>query len=725
MLRIFSAGKRHSNSEEEPMKSLLQAITDRVTTKKGMWITLILWLVATIALSIFAPMANEYKVTNVDSLPDDAKSVLAQAKIDKYFKEQEGIPAILVFQAKDEEIGLPELASVLEKIEKAKVPGVEKIVPLGKMPPQAAVQFFSEDKTTAMIPLIYNASMESKELQSSNEQISKLVRSEELDLYITGPAGIAADTLEMFSRADMVLIMATVGIILILLVVIYRSPLLALIPLLSAGFVFMVANHVLGMMGKYGLEISNESLSIMSILLFATVTDYSLFVFSRFREELKTYEDKYTAMRMALRGVGVPVFFSGGTVLAAMLILFLAKLEAYNNFAPTFVTAMAIVMLASITLVPALFTLAGRKSFWPKIPRVGDERVASKSLWTRVGRFVSAKPVISVVLVGAFLLLSAGNIVNLKYEFDTMKSFPDDLKSRIGYEILEEKFSKGDLAPTTVLFEGTKALTAEERESLINELAGQEMVAKVNLNGIADEGRVLNFNVVLDQNPYSVEAINAVEKMINDAEKMVKNSGVEGTLYFAGETAKLVDDREMNNRDIIVVVLLETLLIFILLRVLTRSFKMSLYMMGTILVSFFAALGLGTFLTDLFFGIDTISDRVPLYSFVFLVALGIDYNIILVSRFLEEREKHPLHKAVETAVSTTGGVISSAGVILAATFAVLMTQPAQLLFVFGFIVAIGILLDTFLVRGVLLPGLIMLLEKEKVTGAAVVAEPVK
>ncbi|MFS8631144.1 MAG: MMPL family transporter, partial [Bacillales bacterium] len=146
------------------MKSLLQAITDRVTTKKGMWITLILWLVATIALSIFAPMANEYKVTNVDSLPDDAKSVLAQAKIDKYFKEQEGIPAILVFQAKDEEIGLPELASVLEKIEKAKVPGVEKIVPLGKMPPQAAVQFFSEDKTTAMIPLIYNASMESKEL---------------------------------------------------------------------------------------------------------------------------------------------------------------------------------------------------------------------------------------------------------------------------------------------------------------------------------------------------------------------------------------------------------------------------------------------------------------------------------------------------------------------------------------------------------------------------------
>lgn len=707
------------------MKRFLQAVTDRVATKKGMWITLILWLVVTVTLSLFAPMAHEYKVTNVDSLPDEAKSMLAQAKIDEYFKEQEGIPAILVFQGKSGEIELPELANVLEKIEHEKVPGVEQIVPLGKMPPQAVAHFFSEDKTTAMVPMIYAASMESKELQNSNEQISKLVQAEDFDLYITGPAGIAADTLEMFSRADMVLIMATVGIILILLVVIYRSPLLALIPLVSAGFVFMVANNILGIMGKYGLEISNESLSIMSILLFATVTDYSLFVFSRFREELKTYEDKYTAMRMAMRGVGMPVFFSGGTVLSAMLVLFLAKLEAYRNFAPTFATTMAIVMFASITLVPALFTLAGRKAFWPRIPRVGDERIAPKSLWTKVGRFVSTKPVVSVVLVGAFLLLSAGNIVNLKYEFDTMKSFPDDLKSRIGYEILEDNFSKGDLAPTTVLFEGKNALTAEERENLRSELAGQEMVAKVNLNGIADEGRVLNFNVVLEQNPYSVEAINAVEKMINDAEKMVKNSGVEGTLYFAGETAKLVDDRNINNRDIIVVVLFETLLIFILLTVLTRSFKMSVYMMGTILVSFFAALGLGMFLTDVLFGIDTISDRVPLYAFVFLVALGIDYNIMLVSRFLEERKKYPLHKAVENAVSTTGGVISSAGIILAATFAVLMTQPAQLLFVFGFIVAIGILLDTFLVRGVLLPGLIMLLEKEKLTGVSVVAEPVK
>jgi len=204
-----------------------------------------------------------------------------------------------------------------------------------------------------------------------------------------------------------------------------------------------------------------------------------------------------------------------------------------------------------------------------------------------------------------------------------------------------------------------------------------------------------------------------MEKIIAKAKKITTDNGLDGKLYFAGETAVKVDDRATNNRDVMVIVLLETVLIFAMLITLTKSFKMPIYMMGTILISFLAALGLGMLLSSLFFDISTISDRVPLYAFVFLVALGIDYNIMLISRFQEEQKNHTVKEAVEIAVASTGGVISSAGVILAATFAVLMTQPIQLLFVFGFIVAVGILLDTFLIRGVLLPGLIVLLEKDK------------
>ena len=219
--------------------------------------------------------------------------------------------------------------------------------------------------------------------------------------------------------------------------------------------------------------------------------------------------------------------------------------------------------------------------------------------------------------------------------------------------------------------------------------------------------------MAFELNPYSPEAIDKLEEMREDSAEILKAAGIEGELHFAGVTAKLVDERNVNNSDIIKIVLLETLLILVLLFVLTKSWKMPIYMMATILVSYLSALGLGLFLVDVLFGYDAISTRVPVYAFIFLVALGIDYNIILVSRFLEERKTRTVKESLEIAIRNTGGVISSAGVILAATFAALMTMPIADLFVFGFMVAVGILLDTFLVRGMLLPMLILTFEKDK------------
>ncbi|WP_042458103.1 MMPL family transporter [Neobacillus dielmonensis] len=696
------------------MKTFLQAVTDRVSTKKGMWITLAAWLVITMILAMFAPSVRDYEASKIDSLPDDAKSVVAQSKVDQYFDNNDGTPAILVFQAKKGEVEYSTLAALLDKIETDKINGVQQVVSLSKLPPQAASGFFSADKTTAVIPLTFDASIETKEMRTSIEQINKVVQdSSDLKLYVTGPAGIATDTLDLFSRADFVLLFSTVGLILVLLIVIYRSPLLALIPLLAAVFVYEVVTQILGIMGASGLVMSSQTVSIMSILLFAAVIDYSLFVFSRYREELKLHESKYEAMQAAMRETGMPVFFSGGTVLAAMLVLFFAKFGDYRNFAPTFATTMVVIMIASVTLVPALFTLFGRKSFWPRIPHVGEQVIHKQTLWVKIGRFVAGKPGLSVAVIGLFLVIAASNMFNLKYEFDTMKSFPEDMPSRQGYEILGDKFEAGDLAPTTVLFESKHALTAEQQVELKNTLENQQLVSNVRINGVTDDQKVINYSLTFKENPYAVKTIDAMKQITNKSETIIKDSGLDGVLYFSGETATKVDERDVNNRDVILIVILETILIFVLLIVLTKSIKMPIYMMGTILVSFLAALGLGMFLTNLFFDISSISDRVPLYSFVFLVALGIDYNIMLISRYQEERQTHSVKEAVEIAVANTGGVISSAGIILGATFAVLMTQPIELLFVFGFIVAVGIILDTFLIRGILLPGLIVLIEKDK------------
>jgi RND superfamily putative drug exporter len=696
------------------MRNFLQSITDWVSTKKGMWITLAAWLVVTVALALFAPNAKDYEVSRIVSLPEDAQSVIAQSKVDEYFKDTNGTPGILVFQAKEGNLEPATLVDIYKQIEDAKILGVEQVIPLTSLPPQAIQGFLSEDQTTALIPMIFDSSLETTEIKDSKNQILEVVEANpDVQLYVTGPAGIATDSLDLFSRADLVLIFSTVGLILILLIVIYRSPLLAFIPLLAAVFVYEVVMKLLGIWGKAGLDLSNQTISIMSILLFAAVIDYSLFVFSRFREELKNHESKFEAMKEAMRETGMPVFFSGGTVLAAMLVLFFAGLGEYRNFAPTFATTMVVIMLASVTLVPALFTLFGRKSFWPKVPKVGSTKVKDSSFWSKIGKFVVKRPGVAVAIVSAILLLSAANMFNLKYEFDTMKSFPEDMPSRQGYEIIEEKFDKGDLAPTTVVFEAKDSLTKEEQESLRAQLLEEPLVNDVRLNRTADNDSVLSYTLTFKEGPYDVKTIDALEDMINRSEEIVDSANVKGDIYFAGETANKVDDRATNNKDVIVIVLLETLLIFVMLIVLTKSIKMPIYMMGTILISFLAALGLGMFLTNLFFDIDTIANRVPLYAFVFLVALGIDYNIILISRFQEERRKHSVKEAVEIAVANTGGVISSAGLILAATFAVLMTQPIQLLFVFGFIVAVGILLDTFLIRGVLLPGLIVFFEKDK------------
>lgn len=696
------------------MKKVLRHVTDFIATKKGMWITLGVWLAITLMLAIFAPSAEEYKVSGVASLPEEAKSVIAQKNIDEHFKDAESLPGILVLQSQTGEVNINVLGEALDEVSDANINGLKDMIPFSSLPPQALAGLLSEDKATVVIPLAFDPSIDTKDLEVSLEKIKTIV-SERTDstIYMTGPAGIAVDTINLFSRADIVLLLSTVGIILILLIVIYRSPLLALIPLVAAAFVYEVVNQLLGIFGKSGLELATQSTSIMSILLFAATIDYSLFVFSRYREELKNHESKFDAMKWAMRETGIPVFFAGGTVLAAMLVLFFANFGDYRNFAPIFGTTMLVIMLASVTLIPALFTLFGRKSFWPKVPKFGDTEVRKNALWNKIGSFVVRKPIISALSILIILVISALNMFNLKYEFDTIKSFPSDMPSRVGYEIIEQSFEKGDLAPTTVLFESDGEITSDMQENLMKQLSKQKLVSSVRPTGISEDGLAIQYQLTFKENPYSIESMDALEDMVENANSIVEASNVEGTLYFAGETANKVDDRTINNRDLLVIVLLETILIFGMLIFLTKSIKMPIYMMGTILLSFLAAVGLGMFLCNLFFDIDTISNRVPLYSFVFLVALGIDYNIILISRFLEERKKHNVKDAVQIAVANTGGVISSAGILLAATFAVLMTQPIQILFVFGFIVAVGIILDTFLIRGILLPSLIVLFEKDK------------
>src|SRR5690625_66087 len=697
------------------MHSILNRLTDKIVTKKGVWVTISIWIIAIVILSVVAPNSKHYSVNNVSDLyPENSPSVVAQKKLDEYFNEEDGLPGIFVFESKNNIVHLEELTSFTEAFNEVEIPYVKSMIPLHFLPPEATKSFFSDDETAAFLPILFEKNMTSKEIKVALEEIMPLIEKHtNLDVHVTGPAGIAVDATDLFSRADLVLLFSTIGIILILLIVTYRSPLLALIPLLAAIFVYGLADRILGLLGLSGVELANQSLSIMMILLFAIVIDYSLFIFSRFREELKSTEDKYEAMRRAMREIGIPIFYSGSTIFLAMVVLFLASFGDYKNFAPIFTTTILIVMIGAITLIPSLFTIFGRRSFWPKIPQIGDESVKSSSMWEQIGKLVSNKPIASVISISVILIVFSINIFGLNFEYNTLKSFPDDMPSREGYHILEEKFEKGALAPTDVIFEANDPLTEDKQTSLKETLEKQTLVSSVRIANISEDEKVAHFEMTFSDDPYGVPAMDSLEDMMKNSKGIMSTAKVKGEFHFAGETAASVDNRNVNYRDLIVIVLIETFLIFAMLMLLTRSITISGIMIGTILLSFLAALGLGVFLTEYIFGVSSISNRIPIYAFVFLVSLGIDYNIFLVSRFLEEKKHHPVKKAVELAVTITGGVISSAGIMLAATFAVLITQQVQDLSLFGFIVALGILMDTFLIRGVLLPGLLILLEKNE------------
>src|SRR5699024_10507119 len=328
---------------------------------------------------------------------------------------------------------------------------ISTALPFHQFPKEVQAQMFSDDETTLLFNIALKENLDASVSHDTLEELKNKwasIGSKNTQFEITGPAGITADTISLFQNADVILILATVGLIFIILIFIYRSPLLAITPLIIAGIVYGVVDRVLGIFGKYDIfVIEGQATSIMLVLLFAVVTDYSLFVFSRYREELYKHESKYDAMDKAIYHVAEPIFFSGGTVTLAMLTLFVSVFNAYNYFAPVFSVAVIFILIAGLTLIPAIFAILGRKAFWPSIPKVRDKKQQKRNFWTWVSKIVVKRPTRVALTLFVFLLIGAVNILPLQFSFNLLKSLPEDISSRIGCELLEENYPAGELAP--------------------------------------------------------------------------------------------------------------------------------------------------------------------------------------------------------------------------------------------------------------------------------------
>ncbi|GGH39175.1 MMPL family transporter [Paenibacillus segetis] len=724
------------------MANLLESISHFVAGKRTKWITLVVWILLTGVLSVALPGVNQKEDNNAANLDSQQPSVQATLLAEQEFPSEAGLPALLVWKRDggllDEDY--ENLQKLTAYFTQNPVEGQKLVVPFDRIPLPALKQQASEDGSAIVLPFFFDKSTDSDQIKAGVAKIQEQAKAEfgsdpfsvkldeqgQLSARVSGPAGVSLDAVGLFSNADVTLLMATVLLVLVLLLLIYRSPILAIIPLIAVGFAYGVTSPILGKMADLGwITVDSQAISIMTVLLFGAGTDYCLFLISRFRQLLKEEDDKTKALVRAFKDSSGAIAMSGFTVVMALLVLLFAKYGAVHRFAIPFSLSILIMGIASLTLVPALLAIFGRVSFFPQIPRTPEmeaERArengktqpkivkSNKKVGNWIGKIVTKRPwmvvVVTLVLLGAFAM----NTFRIEYTVDIMSSFPEESPSREGFAVIAEKFTPGELAPVKLMVD-TQGSEVPLKEAF-SDLPYLSKVSDITQG--KNNSNIHAVDLEFSMNPYSNEAMKHIPDIRSVAVQVLKDAGItspEDKVWVQGLTSTQYDTEETNARDQQVIIPIVIGLIAILLLVYLRSIIAMIYLILTVVLSYFSALGLGWFVLHDVMGASAIQGLIPLYAFVFLVALGEDYNIFLISSIWKKRKSMPLKEAIREGVSETGGVITSAGLILAGTFAVLATLPIQVLVHFGTICAIGVLLDTFIVRPLLVPAITMLLGK--------------
>jgi len=778
--------------------SLLHRIADFSSSKRGKFVVIALWLVIAIALKATAPnLATLYDNSANQRLPSAADSQVANRLLLKEFPASRGLPAIIVFHDPaglnvGDRIRIHQVSDWLASDQRPSL--VDKALSVFTVP-QAANQLLSADGTTMIIVLTLKGAAPTAQALSADQvhaittirhYLADTIAHSSLQANLTGPAGIVADLQSVFSSVDLKLLLVTIGLVFVLLILLYCSPSLALLPLLAVGLANVVITSLLGFGARAGLSVAQMSAAIATVLLFGAGTDYSIFIASRFREELEQVQDKYLAMRQTMRAVGEAITSSAGTVILAMGTLFFAALGLYTSLGPALVVTIIVMLLAGLTLVPALIVWFGRAAYWPFVPRSQPEQEPSRSararrgIWWRLGQWTVRHRVLAVVGSTIFLVVLALGNIGSQPSLNTLRSFRVAGDSTRGYEILQQHFSAGALAPTTVLI-GLHGATPSAYEHLAQldavTVALQQLPEVATVQGptrpdgrapaldpttlhdaiaalpanvrdairtgkslppcsgatcphyglqffatlgayaassqyVSLDNTTVQLSVTLKDDPYSLAAIDRLPVLRDTLTRALAANGLgSATFHLAGQTSELADTLNFNQRDTVLIVPAVLVLVFLVLALLLRSLVAPLYLLGAVTLNFLAAIGAVSFFFQRIQGADGFYYAIPLYTFIFLVALGADYTIFLMSRVREEGQQRGLETGVPIAIKRTGGVITSAGLILAGTFLVLTTLPLTLLYQLGVAVAAGILMDTFLVRGLLIPGLVLLLGK--------------
>ena len=515
-----------------------------------------------------------------------------------------------------------------------------------------------------------------------------------LTSYLTGALGSAADNSKIFKGIDSTLLYSALAVVIVILLITYRSPVLWLLPVISSVVALITAEAVIYLLAKHaGLTVNAMSAAIMLVLVFGASTDYALLIVARYREELRRHDRRHPAMAEALRRAGPAIIASASTVIIALLMLSAAKLQSTKSLGPVLAIGVAVGAFAMLTLLPALLVTFPRGIFWPYRPSYGTAEPTTRGLWARVGWSMAPRPrrvwITTAVVLGVLALgltgLKASGLTNAQ----SFRTHPDSVT---GETVLARHFPAGAGEPVIVI--GNQSAAAPLRSAF----AATPGIAAVT-QPTARAGYAY-LEGTLTAPPDSQAAYTTIDR-VRSAVHAIPGAGA----LVGGATAIALDEARASAHDRNLIIPLILAVVLIILGLLLRALVAPLILTATVVLSFAAALGVSAFFFNHVFGFGGADTSFPLFAFVFLVALGIDYNIFLMTRVREEANRRDARHGALTGLAATGGVITSAGFVLAGTFAVLATIPSTFLTELGFAIAFGILLDTIIVRSVLVTAL--------------------
>jgi RND superfamily putative drug exporter len=659
-----------------------------ITAAKTSWIVLVLAALASGALLAFGGEGSEGAPAT--GLPESAESARVAA-LQEELPDADTTSALLVFTRDGDELSDDDLAAIGERGEALLEYSTSEFLPPA---------IVSDDGTAALLPVPLDL-IENVDERADRAADIRATANEDLPDgltgLMTGAEGFAVDLAGVFAGANFTLLLTTVIVVALLLIVTYRSPWLWLVPLVVVGLADAVAGVVARQVASaVGVELDASITGILSVLVFGAGTNYALLLIARYRDELRTHEDRRDAMRAAVRGAGPAILASGGTVALSLVTLLFAELGGNRALGLACAAGIVVAMIFALIVLPAALVLFNRRLFWPYVPHFGSEDRLSRGFWFGLGTRVSKRPAIVAVIGIVILAGLASAAPQVQVGLAQTERFTATPEAVTGQEVIAEAFSAGSGSPAVVI---ANADAAEEVADAASAVDGVESATVGETNG-----DITQVSVQLEAAAETPEAFALITELRAELDSIDGADALVG-----GIDAESLDANEAQERDQALVIPLILVVVFIVLVLLLRSLLAPAILLLTVVASYFASVGASWLLFQTVFDFPALDTSVLLFSFLFLVALGVDYNIFLVTRAREEADTLGTRRGMVRALAATGGVITSAGILLAAVFAVLGVLPLITLTQIGIIVCVGVLIDTLLVRTVIVPAFAFML----------------